>query len=67
MAKSERYENAYLVGKRAAERGEAKSQYSYKSREEVMGFEAGYYAGCIEVARSKQQANNCKQQGGGSK
>lgn len=67
MAKSERYENAFRAGKRAAERGEAKSQYSYKSREERMGFEAGYYAGCIEVARSKQQANNCKQQGGGSK
>ena len=51
---SSRYSNAYLVGKRAAERGEAKSQYSYKTREERMGFEAGYYAGIVEASRAAQ-------------
>ena len=46
MAKSDRY----------AERGEAKSQYlsSYGTREERMGFEAGYYAGIVEASRAAQ-------------
>ena len=55
MAKSDRYENAFRAGKRAAERGEAKSQYSYKTREERMGFEAGYYAGIVEASRAAQE------------
>ena len=56
MAKSDRYETAFRAGKRAAERGEAKSQYlsSYGTREERMGFEAGYYAGVVEASRAAQ-------------
>ena len=53
---SDRYETAYRAGKRAAERGEAKSQTisAFSTREERMGFEAGYYAGVIEASRAVQ-------------
>ena len=57
MTKSDRYETAFRAGKRAAERGEAKSQYlsAYSTREERMGFEAGYYAGIVEASRAAQE------------
>lgn len=56
MAKSDRYQIAFRAGKRAAERGEAKSQTisAFGTREERMGFEAGYYAGIVEASREAQ-------------
>ena len=56
MAKTDRYETAFRAGKRAAEEGKAKSQCisAFSSREERMGFEAGFYAGIVEASRAAQ-------------
>lgn len=55
MNKLGRFKRIEQEGYRAAINGESKAQYQYKSREERMAFDMGYYKGTLEISRKREQ------------
>ena len=53
--KDDRIQIIEREGYRAAINGESKAQYQYKSREERMAFDMGYYKGTLEISRKREQ------------